>query len=92
MKRMRNSILPEISETQLGFMADKGTRNAIFALKTLMERSIQVQKDLYLCFIDYLKAFDKVRHSDLFDILAGLNIDRKDFSPQKHILGSGGSH
>ena len=78
MSRMRNKILPEISEAQFGFMADKGTRNAIFALKTLMERSIEVQKDLYLCFIDYSKAFDKVRHSDLFDILTGLDIDGKD--------------
>ncbi|GFN79651.1 hypothetical protein PoB_000615700 [Plakobranchus ocellatus] len=33
MKRRKNKILPEISETQLGFMADKDTRNAIFALK-----------------------------------------------------------
>ena len=78
MKRMRNKILPGISKTQFGFMADKGTRNAIFTLKTLMERSIEVQKDLYFCFIDYSKAFDKVRHSDLFDILAGLHIDGED--------------
>ena len=44
----------------------------------LMERAIEVQKDLYLCFIDYSKAFDKVRHSDLFDILQGINCDGKD--------------
>ena len=78
MNRMRNKMLPEISETQFGFMADKGTRNAIFALRTLMERAIEVQKDLYLCFIDYSKAFDKVRHSDLFDILLRLSCDGKD--------------
>merc|ERR1711867_84270 len=78
MNRIRNKILPEVSETQFGFMKDKGTRNAIFALKTLMERSIEVQKDLYLCFIDYSKAFDKVRHSDLFNILTSLDIDGKD--------------
>ena len=59
MKRMRNKIFPVISKTQFGFMTDKGTRNAIFALKTLMERSIEVQKDLYLCFIDYSKALTK---------------------------------
>ena len=29
MNRMRNKILPEISVTQFGFMADKGTKNAI---------------------------------------------------------------
>lgn len=84
-RKMRNKILPEISETQFGFMADKGTRNAIFALKTLMERSIEVQKDLYLCFIDYSKAFDEVRHSDLFDILAGLYIDGKDLRVLRNI-------
>ena len=56
-----------ISETQFGFMIEKGTANAIFSLRTLMERAIEVQKDLYLCFIDYSKAFDKVhvKHSDL---------------------------
>ena len=56
---------------------DKGTRNAIFSLKTPMERAIEVQKDMYLCFIDYSKAFDKVKHSDLFDILLRHNGDGK---------------
>lgn len=78
MDRMRNRIIPEISETQFGFMADRGTRNAIFALRTVMERAIEVQTDLYLCFIDYSKAFDKVRHSDLFEILQAINCDGKD--------------
>ena len=33
-----------------------------------MERKIEL-KDLYLCLFDYSKAFDKVKDSDLFDIL-----------------------
>ena len=37
-----------------------------------------MQKDLYLCFIDYSKAFDKVRHEKLFNILEHLDIDGKD--------------
>ena len=69
MNRMRNKILLVISETQFGFMAYKGTKNAIFSMRNLMERAIEVQKDLYLCFINYSKAFDKVKHSHLFDIL-----------------------
>ena len=64
--RMKNKILPEISETKFGFMTGKGTRNAIFSLRTVMERATEVQKDMYLGFIDYSKAFDKVKHSDLF--------------------------
>eukprot|EP00794_Sanderia_malayensis_P002076 gene2076-2353_t len=42
MCRMRDKILPEISETQFGFMADKGTINAIFALRMLMEIAVEV--------------------------------------------------
>ena len=34
--------------------------------------------DLYVCFIDYAKAFDKVKHDDLFNILDKLDIDGKD--------------
>ncbi|KAG1673509.1 Craniofacial development protein 2 [Nymphon striatum] len=59
MIRMRKSLRPEISKTQFGFVSDKGTRNAIFTLSMLMERCVEVQKDLYLCSIDYSKAFDK---------------------------------
>ena len=75
---MRSKIQPEISEKQFGFLADRGTRNAIFTLNMLLERSIEVQKDIYFCFIEYSKAFDKVGHDDLFAILMGLNIDAKD--------------
>ena len=48
--------LMEISQVQYGFMPDRGTRNAIFVLRRLVERSIQKQKDVFTCFIDYSKA------------------------------------
>ena len=38
----------EISQVQYGFMPDRGTRNAIFVLRRLVERSIQKQKDVSL--------------------------------------------
>ena len=50
MARMRKSLRPEISQLQFGFVPDKSTRNAIFTLSMLAERSIEMQKDLYLCF------------------------------------------
>ena len=78
MARMRKSLRPEISQLQFGFVPDKSTRNAIFTLSMLAERCIEMQKDLYLCYIDYSKAFDKVRHEKLFNILEHLDIDGKD--------------
>ena len=50
-------------------MKDAGTRNAIFTLRMICKRSIEMQKDIYLCFIDYTKAFDKVKHAQLLDML-----------------------
>lgn len=41
-----------------------------------MERCV-VNKDLYLCFINYSKAFHKV-HVKLFNLLSTLDIDGKD--------------
>ena len=52
------------------FMSDRGTRNVIFVLRRLVERSIQKQKDVCTCFIDYRKAFDTVMHASL--LLANL--------------------
>ena len=43
-----------------------------------MEGAIEVQKDLYLCFIGYPELFDQVGHPDLFDMSLRLNCDRKD--------------
>lgn len=78
MMRARSKLKPEIGKEQCGFMEDTGTRNAIFMLRMLSERAIGMQREVYVCFIDYTKAFDKVRHEDLMDILQDLDIDGKD--------------
>ena len=56
----------------------KGTVNAIFILRTIIERALEVNKDLYLCFVDYTKAFEKVKHEEIINILENLNMDGKD--------------
>ena len=50
-------------------MPDRGTRNAIFMSRRLGERMIEKQKDVYVCFIDYSKAFDTVNHEPLIELL-----------------------
>ena len=59
-------------------MEGKGTTNAIFILRTLIERALEIQKDVYLCFIDYTKAFDRVCHDEIIKELTKLRIDGKD--------------
>ena len=76
--RARSKVRPEISEEQYGFMEDRGTRNAMFMMRSIAERAIEMQRDLYVCFIDYTKVFDKVRHKNLMQILNNLDLDGKD--------------
>lgn len=37
------------------------------------ERIIQTQKDVDLYFIDYVNAFDKIRHKDMLELLSYLD-------------------
>ena len=37
-----------------------------------------MQKDVFICFIDYAKAFDRVQHKQLMHILNSLDLDGKD--------------
>ena len=60
---IRGRTLHEIVPEQYGFMPDKGTGNAIFVLLMLVERSLEKHKHVYVCFIDYSKAFDTVNTS-----------------------------
>ena len=44
-----------------------------------MKRAIKVQKDVYLCFIDFVeRAFDTVRYENMIDMLQDIGIDGKD--------------
>ena len=78
MNRIRGRSLSEISEVQYEFMPDRCTRNAIFVLRRLLERMIEKQKDVYVCFIDYSKAFVTVKREPLIELLQSLDIDPQD--------------
>ena len=68
-RRIKSRIMENIDERQYGFRKGKGTRNAIFILRMLIERAIEMQKDLYLCYIDFQKAFDTVKHEKMMEML-----------------------
>ena len=85
MMRVRNKVRPEIAEEQCGFVEGKGTSNAIFMLRTIIERTLEIQKEVYLCFIDYTKAFDRVQHMEIIKQLQKLHVDGKDLRIIKNI-------
>ena len=50
--RLKGTAEEHVDKAQFGFRKGKGTGNAIFVLRAIIERAIEKQKDLYLCFVD----------------------------------------
>ena len=78
--RAKGIIEYDISEEQYGFMKERGTRDAIFNLRVLCERAIDIQRKVYIIFLDYEKAFDRVNHNKLMECLQRCGIDGKDYN------------
>ena len=55
--RIRNRV--EISKQQYGFMPGKGTTDAMFAIRMLMEKYREGQRELHCVFVDLEKAYDR---------------------------------
>ena len=60
--RLQNYVNQEL---QTGFRKDRGTRDQIANICWITEKAREFQRNIYLCFIDYVKAFDCVDHSKL---------------------------
>ena len=46
----------------------RGTRDQIANIRWIIEKAREFQKNIYFCFIDYIKAFDCVDHNKLWKI------------------------
>uniref|UniRef100_A0A8D8SJ40 Craniofacial development protein 2 n=2 Tax=Cacopsylla melanoneura TaxID=428564 RepID=A0A8D8SJ40_9HEMI len=84
-KRIVNKLEENISDTQFGFRNGLGTREALFAYNVIIQRCLDVNQTVYVCFLDYNKAFDKVRHGLLISILKDENIDSRDIQIIKNL-------
>ena len=60
------------------FMPDlekgKGNRDQIASICWIIEKARDLHKNIYFCFIDYVKAFDCVDHNKLWKILKEMGI------------------
>ena len=56
-------------DVQPGFRKGRGTRDQIANIRWIIEKAREFQKNIYLCFIDYTKAFDCVDHDKLWKAL-----------------------
>ena len=60
--RLQQYVNCELPDVQAGFRKVRGTRDQIANIRGIIEKAWVFQKNIYVCFIDYAKAFDCVDH------------------------------
>ena len=66
--RLQQYVNRELPDIQAGFRKGRGTRDQIANIRWIMEKAREFQKNIYFCFIDYVKAFDCVGRNELWKI------------------------
>ena len=67
--RLQQYVNHELPGVQTGFRKGRGTRDQTANICWIIEKAREYQKNIFLCFIDYAKAFDCVDHNKLWKIL-----------------------
>ena len=72
-KIISNRLKPHVElllrENQCGFHKGCGCNDQIYTLQALMDKPREFHQPLYMCFIDYCKAYDSLNHDTLWAIL-----------------------
>ena len=66
--RLEQYMNCELPDVQARFRKGRGTRDQIANIRWTIEKAREFQENIYLCFIDYAKAFDCVDHNKLWKI------------------------
>src|SRR2546426_9445769 len=73
-----------IGKDQFGFRKGCGTCEAIGILRMLCERSLELDNEVFVCFVDFEKAFDRVNLVKLLEVLKRIGVDWRD----RRLIGS----
>ena len=72
--RLQQSMNHELPNVHDGFIKGRGTRDQIAKICWILKKARELQKNIYLCFIDYARAFDCGDHDRLWKILQEMGI------------------
>ena len=72
--RLATYIEREIAEEQAGFRKGRGMRDQITNIRWILERAMEYGKTIFMCFIDYIKVFNCIGHSRLWNALRSMGV------------------
>ena len=67
--RLHQCMNHELPDVKAVFRKGRGTRNQIANIHWIIEKAKEFHKNIYFCFIDYMKVFDCVDHNKLCTVL-----------------------
>ena len=83
--RMEQLVKRELPDVQAGFVKGRGTRDQIANVRWMWERAREYNQSVYLCFIDYSKAFDCVDHNVLWNTLRSMGVSEHLIDLQRNL-------
>ena len=72
--RLQQYMSCKLPDVQVGFRIGRGTRDQVANIHWVIKIPGEFQKNIYFCFIDYVKVFDCVGHNKLWKILKEIGI------------------
>lgn len=76
-RRLREIIEKTLDDNQCGFRPGRGTTDLIFTIRQLIEKTLQYNSKLLLCFVDLEKAFDTAPRDKIWEVLERRNVGIK---------------
>ena len=86
--RLQLYVKQELPDVQPGFRKGRGTRDQIADIHWIIEKAKEFQKNIYSCFIDYVKAFDCMDHNKLENSSRDGHTGPPDLPPEKSVYRS----
>lgn len=86
MQHLENNNI--LNPEQFGFRPNSRTTDNLFILKQLLNKYLSSNEKLYVCFVDYEKAFDTVWHSGLLHKIQNLGITGNFYKVLKSMYSS----
>ena len=87
--RLQQYVNRDLPDVQAGFRKGRRMRDQIANIRWIMEKAREFQKNIYVCFIDYAKAFDCVDHKKLENSSRDGNTRPPDLPLEKPVCRSG---
>ena len=72
--RLQQYVNCELPDVQTTFRKGRETRDQIANIRWIIEKAREFQKNIYICFTDYAKAFDCVDHNKMWKTLKEMGI------------------